>query len=337
MRTPVGFDCSDSTDQAFQALPQVTSTAALERTCESCRSLEQPDDLVCRRLQLGRRRQRSAASTGYQSRRPRSSRPAVSNGSIARSMRASSACRAGSVAAPRRPSAAHAASSGPNVGCARSRNPGARSGAPEPARGFAEAGGREIEQAEPLEQRRIRHRRVQRRDEPFGRVQLGQRRRARTSRSAASRSRPGACAPAVDQPQDAEQRQRKPGREQRIDHAGGRRQQRPARPATRALRNASRGAWTNGSTARASRNCSRDRRQRREQALPGRRAVGCADRGGRRIGQRRAGAGDAVVEAQHPDPAAGKHVMQRRIVDRIGRRLGGGRRRSQRSTPSKCV
>ena len=49
-------------------------------------------------------------------------------------------------------------------------------------------------------------------------------------------------------------------------------------------------------------------------AIPRRRAVATRDRGGQRIGQRRAGARDAVVEAQHPDPAAWKHVMQRGVV-----------------------
>ena len=97
-------------------------------------------------------------------------------------------------------------------------------------------------------------------------------------------------------------------------------------PATRALRNATRGAWTNGSTRARRSKLIRDRRQRRQQALPRRRAIGGADRGRGRIGQRRAGAREAVVETQHPDPAAGKHMMQRGIVDRIRRRL---RRRPQ--------
>ena len=46
----------------------------------------------------------------------------------------------------------------------------------EPPHGLAEAGGREIEQTQPLEQRGIAHRRVQRADELFGRIELGQRR-----------------------------------------------------------------------------------------------------------------------------------------------------------------
>ena len=77
----------------------------------------------------------------------------------------------------------------------------------------------------------------------------------------------------------------------------------------------------NGSTGRDVAELIRDRRQRLEQPIPGRRAVGGADRGGRRIGQRGARARDAVVEPQHPDPSARKHMVQRRIVDRIGRRL----------------
>ena len=66
-----------------------------------------------------------------------------------------------------------------------------------------------------------------------------------------------------------------------------------------------------------------DRGKRREQAIPGRRAFGGAHGRGERIGQRRAGARDAVVEPQHPDPAARKDVMQRGIVARKRRRLVG--------------
>ena len=103
-----------------------------------------------------------------------------------------------------------------------------------------------------------------------------------------------------------------------------------AGPATRALRNASARRVDERQRRRAPSGTDRDRRQRRQQTVPGRRAVGGAERGRDRIGQRRAGAGDAVVEAQHPDPAAGKHVVQRGIVDRIGRRL----RRRPQSVPA---
>ena len=97
-------------------------------------------------------------------------------------------------------------------------------------------------------------------------------------------------------------------------------------PATRALRNASRGAWTKGSVGARGAELIRHRRQRRQQTVPCRRTLGGAERRRDRIGQRGPGAGDAVVETQHPDPSAGEHLMHRGIVDRIRRRV---RRRPQ--------
>ena len=118
---------------------------------------------------------RSSARTGYQSRRSRSRRPAMSNGSIARSMRSSSARRAGPRGAP-----TAAARARRHLGAERRMRAQQESrrqvGPPEPARRLAEARRREVQQAEPLEQRRIVHRRVERGDEPFGRVELRERR-----------------------------------------------------------------------------------------------------------------------------------------------------------------
>ena len=81
------------------------------------------------------------------------------------------------------------------------------------------------------------------------------------------------------------------------------------RPQTSRLRNASRGACTKGSTARASSKLVSNRRQAREDSLPGGRAFIRPKRGGDAIGQRDAGARDPVVEPQHPHPPAVKHVM----------------------------
>ena len=208
---------------------------------------------------------RSAARTGYQSRRSRSRRPAVSNGSIARSMRASRARRAeprGAAAASRR--------TGRQFGTERrmraEQESGRQLGPPEPARRFAEAGGREVEQAEPLEERRIVHRRVQRGDQAFGRVQLRERRllvREEGRVTVATRRR---ALQEIDQAQDAEQGQRKAGREQRIDDAGGRRQERPRRP--RNPRAAEREAGRVDERQHGARRAEliRDRRQRRPAA-----------------------------------------------------------------------
>ena len=206
-------------------------------------------------------------------------------------------------------------------------------GPAEAARRLAEAGGREIQQAEPLEERRIVHRRVQRGDQAFGRVQFRERRPLVRRQAPRRGPRPGDVRSSRStQPQDAEQRQRKAGREQRIDHAGGRRQQRPrrarrpARCGTRAAVRARRAA-----SARRRPELLGDRRQRSPAGDPMPAAPSAAPmRSRHRIGQRRAGAGEAVVEAQHPDPSAGKHMVHRRIVDRVRRRL----RRSAAGRPT---
>ena len=93
--------------------------------------------------------------------------------------------------APSAASAAHASSSGPNVGCARSRKPGARSGRPSRRAASLKLAAAKYRRLSRLNSGGSRHRRVQRGDEPLRRVQLGERRLARKSASAASRSAPG--------------------------------------------------------------------------------------------------------------------------------------------------
>ena len=159
-----------------------------------------------------------------------------------------------------------------------------------------------------------RHGRVERRDELFGRVQLGQRRplvrrraprRGRVpatscSRRSSRRTMPssvsgkpvessGSITPAADGssahvgPATARAAERQP---RRVDE----RQRRRAPSGTDRA--------TDGSVASSRSHAAR--------------ALGGAERRRDRIGQRGAGAGDAVVETQHPDPAAGKHVMHAR-------------------------
>ena len=207
----------------------------------------------------------------------------MSNGSIARSIRASSARRA--IAARRAtPPATRRRPARDRTSDAReSRNPGASSGRPSRRAASLKLAAAKYSRLEPLEQRRIVHRRVERRDQPFGRVQLGERRALVVARAPRRARGPATCA-------RAGRRSRRmpssvsgkpvessgsitPAADGSSAHAG---------PATRALRNARRGAWTNGSTARAA-ELIRDRRQRREQAIPGRRAVG-ARRSPRRRG-----------------------------------------------------
>ena len=165
------------------------------------------------------------------------------------------------------------------------------------------------------------HRRVQRRDEPFGHVQLVERGplvrrqappRARLQATCAPAHRPAAGCPAAS----AESRSTAADRSRPPPTAAAPSPARDARAAERQPRRVDErqhGARvaeliaTDGSVA-----------SRRSQAgSPSAAPIAAA----RRIGQRGAGARDAVVEAQHPDPAARKHMVHRRIVDRIGRRL----------------
>src|SRR4029078_398835 len=90
----------------------------------------------------------------------------------------------------------------------------------QPSHRFTVARGGEVEQTKPLEERRIVHCRVKRGDELFGGVEFG----ISDSRVFAERLLTRALRGALEnfqQPSDAEQRERKSGREQRIDDAGG--------------------------------------------------------------------------------------------------------------------
>ena len=121
-------------------------------------------------------------------------------------------------------------------------------------RGFRIARRREIEQREAFEQRRVGHVRIERRDQPFGRVQLVLRRLG-VGAQPASRSGPSAVR------SNTSSRRVMPSSVsgKPVDSSGsitpaaeGRSAHR--RPQMSRLRNAIRGACTNGSTARASRN-----------------------------------------------------------------------------------
>ena len=219
------------------------------------------------------------------------------------------------------------------------QEPARQLGPAEPADGLAVARGGEVEQAEPLEDRRVGHGRVERRHELFGRrraprcVSCAHRPRARPCGSA-----PGACARGVEQPGDAEQGQR-----ETRSRAADRSRPRPRAaapssvPATVAQRKRTRGVCTNGRAARAARNC-RAPRAAREQPVPCRRAFGKAERA--RHGS--VSAAPALVmpllkrRTQIQPP--GKHVVDGRVVDRIRRRRRrSGRARPSGRTPSKCV
>ena len=87
-----------------------------------------------------------------------------------------------------------------------------------------------------------------------------------------------------------------------------------ARCETPGAANARREAWRG-----AGANWLAHRRQLRQQPVPGRRPVGQAQPRGARVGHGRARAGEAVAEAQHPDPAAVEDVVEGGIVHRIRR------------------
>src|SRR5262249_42330308 len=97
----------------------------------------------------------------------------------------------------------------------------------KPSGGFAVARGGGIQQRKSLEDRRGCHVGVQNRDELFSDVDVG----LSDARVLAERNLPlrFACGALqqVEQTADSEQRQRKTGGQQRIDHTGCRRQERP--------------------------------------------------------------------------------------------------------------
>src|SRR5918994_2100323 len=100
----------------------------------------------------------------------------------------------------------------------------------EPSHGFAVARRREVQQRKALEPLEIFHRGVQRADELFGGIELGEGLTSILRESLLKRG--GRRRVPFEEPgeaENAEKGQRKASREQRIDHAGGRRQQRPAR------------------------------------------------------------------------------------------------------------
>src|SRR5262245_33262430 len=101
--------------------------------------------------------------------------------------------------------------------------------APKPSRGFTVAGRREIQQSETLEEQRVAHRRVQGCDESFGRIELVLRHlRVGRKRSFALT----AFSRVLEQLHEAsypQQGQRKACRQQRVDHASRRWEQRPPR------------------------------------------------------------------------------------------------------------
>ena len=154
----------------------------------------------------------------------------MSNGSIARSMRANSASLARAARRLTRQLGARA-KLGTESRVGVKQKPWRELRPAEPSCGFRVAGGGEIEQRQALEERRIGHGRVERRDQLFGRVQFVLRHlRVGAQRRLAFRSVRGVLQH-VEQPCDPQERQRKAGRQQRVDHARCRRQQRPPRSA----------------------------------------------------------------------------------------------------------
>ena len=117
---------------------------------------------------------RSAASTGYQPRRRRR------GARRCRTVRSPDRCgksAAGGRGSPEASGIASTASTAlhrrPEAAMGVEQKAGCQLRVPEATHRFAEAGGGEVQQGQPLEQRRIGHGRVERGDELFGRVELG--------------------------------------------------------------------------------------------------------------------------------------------------------------------
>ena len=190
---------------------------------------------------------------------------------------------------------------------------------------LAIARSREIEQAETLEEWRVGHACVERADELFGDVEFPLGRLGISLQGGLALGAGTSGLEDFEQSRQAKQRQREPGREQRVDDSGGRREQGPLRPDdlvapecdARRVDERERGAGRAELIA--------NRRQALEQAIPGWRALGSSKVGRESIRERGAGARDSVVEAQHPDPAAWKHVVKRGRVRRVWRRTVRGR------------
>jgi hypothetical protein len=186
-------------------------------------------------------------------------------------------------------------------------------------RRFAETCRRKVQKTESLEERRIVHRRIERGHELFGDVEFSERGQLVRPQRRVPLG-PRRCAlEHVDEAQDPQQRQWKAGREQRIDHAGCRRQKRPIRSRRfRAAKGEPRRVHHRQHGPRRAELIG-DRRQRGQQPVPRSCRVAGAQRRRGRIGQGRSRARYAVVEPQDPYPTAGKYVMYRRIVNGIGR------------------
>ena len=222
----------------------------------------------------------------------------------------------------------HRRAPGRSVGWSAERNAAGERRAAEAPGALGEARRGEVEVRERREDREV--------------VEAGHRARPRAARrrrpretsaprgAAASRrsaGRPQSRAHRVAEPLDAEERQR-----ESRSRAADRRTPRPtaaapspARPAAR-LRNGSRGAVDErkrrARAARTVRARSGSRSSRRSHAgAPSDRRSSPRER--RCRGD--AGARDAVVEAQHPDPAAVEDVVQRGVVRRVRRRPGRGK------------
>ena len=68
-----------------------------------------------------------------------------------------------------------------------------------------------------------------------------------------------------------------------------------------------------------------DGRQLRQRAIPGASAVGEPEAVRQRIRNGKSGAGDSIVESQHPHPAPGENVMDGGILGRVGGTVGCNR------------
>ncbi len=186
------------------------------------------------------------------------------------------------------------------------------------------ARGREVEMRERREDREIVEARKEGRDQARRGVGLRERSRPVALERRVERLADSVPLDGADQALDPEQRQREPGREDRVDERGRRGQERPARPGRARGAERESGPVDERPDRARLRELAAHGGQPLEQAVPRGRALLQPQRAGQRRRGGDAGARDAVVEPQDPDPSPREDVVQRRVVRGIRRALLGG-------------